>query len=95
MARRLTLNDGTVLENCTANLFEGCLTCFIEPEMPLKEVADLFLDPDKTESIRMELGDNDETFRGYTKVRFILANQEISIGLRRPDGWSETEAGGN
>lgn len=95
MARRLTLNDGTVLEGSMSSLLDECLSCIVVGDRTPSEVANLFLNPEKTESIHAELGDEDKIYRGYTKIKFIIFGEDISIGLRRPEGWREPEAGGN
>lgn len=67
MPEKLTLNDGTELENASA-ILSGNLFLYVH-ESDLKTVFDLLIEPENTEVIVYTMINGQElTFRGYDKL---------------------------
>ena len=81
--RRLILADDTVLENSEAGYAEGVLWCFLK-NVTFQQAATLFLDAEKTDTIRFEYGEKTDTYEHYTDCISISAvdNDRINVALK-------------
>ena len=84
--QRLILKDGTILENSRAGLSGGFLWLWISGKT-LAETAGLFLDPRKTDRIRFQYGDMEDTYERFTRCITLSDGRdgEISICMTRGD----------
>ena len=70
MNEKLTLNDGTELENASA-ILSGDLFLYIH-DSDLQTVFDLLIDPENTEQIIYTRNNGTEvTYEGYTKLKAV------------------------
>ena len=84
MPEKLTLNDGTVLENSSA-ILSGDLFVYIH-DSDLQTVFNLLIDPENTEVIVYTRNNGTEvTYEGYTKLKAVTDedNGLITAVLRR------------
>lgn len=65
---KLTLNDGTVLENSHALMVGDKLFLYISSGATFAEVFELLNDPEKTKKIVQNRYGAEDTFRGYKRL---------------------------
>lgn len=92
--RRIILNPGENeirLEGANAGKTDASLWLYI-PNMTLKEVFSVVIDPENVNTIRFEYGDMMDEYVGYTRVSTIQdSGEEISVCLKRPPATSTVE----
>lgn len=64
----LTLNDGTVLDNSNVYPDENSLYVYVENGFGLREVFELLIDEEKTQTIIRNTWGQITEFEGYTKL---------------------------
>ena len=87
MPEKLTLNDGTELENASA-ILSGNLFLYVH-ESDLQTVFDLLIDPENTELIVYTMNNGEEvSFIGYTKLTAVSdeGNGLITAVLKEGNG---------
>ena len=86
MSNTLILNDGTTIENCYALNNSGYLYVYNRNDLGLREVFDLFIDPEKTSSITSTQYGETLTASGYTKLIAVRdeGNGLITATLTKP-----------
>lgn len=78
MESKLTLNDGTILEDSEALESDGKLFIYIRNGMGLREVFEQLIEPEKTKKIIREQYGIKATLRGYKKL---IAARDEGNGL--------------
>lgn len=73
--RRLILADGTVIDGGEAGYADGFLRCWFEG-YTMQEVAQIFLDPEKTAVIVFEYGEMSDRYDGFTNCRSISVSAD-------------------
>ena len=68
MDERLTLNNGTVLENSHVLESSGCLFVYIQSGNSMREVFDLLDEPENTKKIVESCIGTERTYRGYKRL---------------------------
>lgn len=86
MNQQMTLNDGTVIENCYAIESNGFLYVYVRNSFSLREVFNIFIDPEKTASITSVQFGETLTATGYTKLIAVRdeGNGLITATLTKP-----------
>ena len=85
MNQKLTLNDGTVLENAHAIVAVNVLWVYIDTGSTLAEAFELLNNPEKTENIRADEFGTETMYSGYTDLFSIQReeNGQINAGLKK------------
>lgn len=84
--RKLTLYDGTDLENCECGLSSnGTLWCYLK-NMTFSQAFSLFSDAEKTAKIDFTYGEMVDSHEGYTTMIAIIqdAEDQVKLALIRP-----------
>lgn len=68
MDERLTLNNGTVLENSHVLESSGCLFVYIQSGNSMREVFDLLDEPENTKKIVESRSGTERSFKGYKRL---------------------------
>ena len=81
--RELILKDGTIIDG-TAGYFGGFLWLYFSG-YTLLQAAEIFSDPEKTETIEFRAGANDEIYEGFTDCRNIMTDEDgrLSVCMTR------------
>lgn len=85
MDRKLTLNDGTILEDSYAFAVGERMWVYIYAEMTLADAFALLNDPAKMISVISEQFGQETTYEGYTEL-FTITKEDggfISAGVRK------------
>lgn len=82
---RLTLNDGSVIENVSCGASDGLLWLWPSGPMTMEELFEIANDPSKTAHMVWEYDGGTETFDGYTDLRVLQKDIEgdVSASLKR------------
>ena len=82
--QRVILKDGTTIENGRAGYADGNLWCYI-PDYTMQQAASLFFDASKTDCIRFQYGDMEDTYNGFTNCTAINANTDglVSVCMKK------------
>lgn len=86
MEQKITLADGTVIQNAYAMPVNGDLFIYINStEMDIRDVWSLLSNVRKTKRIRSQAFGEDITYQKYTDIYFIRRedNGSMSAGLRK------------
>ena len=85
MEQKITLADGTVIQNAYAMLVDGNLFIYINASADIGQIFDLLRNPKKTKRIRSQAFGDDVTYQKYTKIYFIREedNGFINAGMRK------------
>lgn len=88
MNQKLTLNDGTVLENAHAIVAVNVLWVYIDIGITMTEAFELLNDPEKTAIIRADDFGAESVYSGYTDLYCIKReeNGQINAGLKKAVG---------
>ena len=84
--QRITLADGTILNNAYALLVDGNLFIYITTTtMDIRDVWNLLSNTRKTKRIRSQAFGEDVTYQKYTDIYFIRRETDgsMSAGLRK------------
>ena len=82
--QRLTLNDGTIIDNGSAGLSSGFLWLYL-PGYTIQQAAAIAFDNNKTAVIVFDYGDMSDTYEGYTVCTTISeADGQASVCLTKP-----------
>ena len=82
--QRLILNDETVIEDGRCGYADGILWCFFAG-YTFPQVAELFLNPDKTRHIVFMYGEMQDEYNGFTNCVNIGVDSDgqFSVALKR------------
>ena len=85
MEQKLTLNNGTVLENSSAAENGIGLWLYVNSGISFADLFAIVNDPEKTRRIIAENIEGKKTYRGYKDLFYIRKgdNGSVSIGLRK------------
>lgn len=86
MEQKITLADGTVIQNAYAMLVDGNLFIYInDTGADIGQIFDLLRNAKKTKRIRSQAFGDDVTYQKYTKIYFIREedNGFINAGMRK------------
>ena len=75
--QRITLNDGTVIDNGSAGLSSGFLWLYL-PGYTIQQAAAVAFDPTKTAIIVFEYGEMSDTYNGYTTCTQIAESDGVA-----------------
>lgn len=77
---RITLADGTVIENAYVMQSMGKLWFYFQNGMTIQEVFALMADPAKTIRITMTRGETETVFEGYVNILNIMRSDGLVSG---------------
>lgn len=85
MNEKLTLNDGTILEDSTVLMVDINLFLYIRNGSSLRDVFELLIEPAKTARITAEQYGQEVVYEGYTRLMSVRdeGNGQITAVLRR------------
>lgn len=84
MIQKLTLNDGTELDNSSAIEEGNTLFLYVYAEITFADLFALLNDPEKAKKVVETLGEKKTTYRNFKELYFIRKeNGFISAGLRK------------
>lgn len=82
--QRLTLHDGTVIDNGSAGFSSGFLWLYL-PGYTIQQAAGIAFDTNKTAVIVFEYGDMADTYEGYTVCTSVSeVDGQASVCLTKP-----------
>ena len=80
---KITIADGTTLENCSIGLADGNL--WVYTALTVREAAEIFLDAERTAEMAYTQGEYTQTFIGFTDPRNIDAIPEGTRVMMRKE----------
>lgn len=83
--RQIVLKDGTKIKNSSAGYADGYLWIYLSG-YPMIMAINTFMNPAKTELIRFQYGEMEDTYEGFTKCINIMDDQhgQVSVCLTKP-----------
>lgn len=82
--RKLTLADGTVIENAHCIRSEGRLYVYIDGQDDIRTYFDLFMDPGKTATIVETFLDTENVYTGFTELYSISREYgNINVAMQK------------
>ena len=85
MQDKITLNNGTVIENVHTSVTGPALFLYVRhPQMTMPELFDLFYNPQNTISISAVENGEEQVYEGYTDLYFMNKDErQICFGLMK------------